>query len=84
MDDSILDVQSFAARVQPIYQLLGWEWKKGGIPTVEAIEQQIEFLIRELVRDRNADFVECGGIIVRRLDEHLEFAMIVRGGNLLV
>lgn len=34
-------VPEFAARVAPIYQLLGWEWRDSGVPTQEDIEKAL-------------------------------------------
>lgn len=39
---------SFAKKVAPVYQVLGWEWSGVGTPTASDIESTIEDLIGEL------------------------------------
>jgi hypothetical protein len=73
--------REFAAKVQPVYQLLQWTWQKNGkppfIPTVDDVEIAITNLIVWLHRDGTGSEVECCGLIVRYTGEGFWFGLHV-------
>lgn len=56
----------FAKKIQPIYELLEWEWvgAEDGIPSVEEIYEETKRLIEDL--DIDSDYISCGGITIRK------------------
>lgn len=58
-------VPAFAAKVQPIYELLHWEWSRGKsephVPSVAEIENNLHGLI-EALEPSDHDEVGAGGL----------------------
>ena len=53
-------VSGFAAKVQPIYALLKWEWSPGGTtPHVPSVGE-IERTLYESINGLSEEFLECG------------------------
>jgi len=79
------ELYKFAERVQPIYALLKWEWagkgnRKGGVPTVEDIHDELFELYQELEKKNKQTRIECGGLFFELTGEgFFEFGMTTAG-----
>lgn len=64
LDALAAHVPVFAARVAPLYRLLGWQWHNSEIPNESRIAATALGLIQNCRDDVQVDHIGTGGLIV--------------------